>query len=111
MSHLDAAKAQARSRTRPDAPASGERDGAPGARRAVPPATQPPPTAPPPPARTDARESTAHEQNDRVDLGRIAWLTTVIGCLVAVVVLALNGYTGYAAVTFAVAVSAAINLT
>ncbi len=43
-------------------------------------------------------------------LGRIAWLITVLACLVAVLVLLLNGYYGYAGVTFAVAVSAAINL-
>jgi hypothetical protein len=46
-----------------------------------------------------------------VDLGRIAWLATVLVCLVAVVVLLVQGYIGYAAVTFAVAVSAALNLT
>ncbi len=45
-----------------------------------------------------------------VTLGRIAWLMTVLACLVAVLVLLLNGYYGYAGVTFAVAVSAAINL-
>jgi hypothetical protein len=45
-----------------------------------------------------------------VDLGRIAWLATVLACLVAVFILLLNGYYGYAGVTFAVAVSAAINL-
>ncbi|MFZ0091560.1 MAG: hypothetical protein WAL63_18785 [Solirubrobacteraceae bacterium] len=43
-------------------------------------------------------------------LGRIAWLSTVLACLVAVFVLVLEGYYGYAGVTFAVAVSAAINL-
>lgn len=45
-----------------------------------------------------------------VNLGRIAWLMTVCACLVAVLVLVLNGYYGYAGVTLAVAVSAAINL-
>jgi hypothetical protein len=50
-------------------------------------------------------------QNEPVNLARVAWLLTVIGCLVAVVILALDGYLGYAAVTLAVAVSAAINLT
>lgn len=43
-------------------------------------------------------------------LGRIAWLITVLACLVAVLVLVLDGYYGYAGVTLAVAVSAAINL-
>jgi hypothetical protein len=50
-------------------------------------------------------------QNVRVDLGRIAWVATVLACLVAVVILLLQGYYGYAIVTAAVAVSAAINLT
>jgi hypothetical protein len=45
-----------------------------------------------------------------VTLGRIAWLMTVLACLVAVVILVLEGYYGYAGVTFAVALSAAINL-
>jgi hypothetical protein len=46
-----------------------------------------------------------------VDLARFAWLSAVLVLLVAVLVLALQGYLGYAAVTFAVAVSAAVNLT
>jgi hypothetical protein len=46
-----------------------------------------------------------------VDLGRLAWLATVGVCLIAVAILAVQGYVGYASVTFAVAVSAAINLT
>ena len=45
-----------------------------------------------------------------MDLGRIAWLVTVLACLVAVLILLLEGYYGYAGVTLAVAVSAAINL-
>jgi hypothetical protein len=45
-----------------------------------------------------------------VDLGRLAWLVTVGACLVTVLILVLEGYWGYAGVTFAVAVSAAINL-
>jgi hypothetical protein len=46
-----------------------------------------------------------------VDLARIGWLATVFACVIAVVILVLQGYYGYAGVTFAVAVSAAINLT
>jgi hypothetical protein len=46
-----------------------------------------------------------------VDLARFAWLAAVLVLLVAVLVLALQGYLGYAAVTFAVAVSAGVNLT
>lgn len=45
-----------------------------------------------------------------MDLARIAWTATVLACLVAVLILLLEGYYGYAGVTFAVAVSAAINL-
>jgi hypothetical protein len=45
-----------------------------------------------------------------VDVGRIAWLVTVLTCLIVVAILVVQGYFGYAAVTFAVAASAAINL-
>lgn len=45
-----------------------------------------------------------------VDLARIAWICTVLACLVTVAILLLDGYYGYAEVTFAVAVSAGINL-
>ena len=45
-----------------------------------------------------------------MDLARFGWLATVLACLIAVVILGLQGYYGYAGVTFAVAVSAAINL-
>ena len=43
-------------------------------------------------------------------LSRIAWLITVLACLVTGVLLLVAGYVGYAAVSVAVAVSAAINL-
>ena len=49
-------------------------------------------------------------KNKLVDLGRIGWLATVLACLIALLILVLQGYYGYAGVTFAVAVSAAINL-
>jgi hypothetical protein len=45
-----------------------------------------------------------------MDLGRIAWSCTVLACLVTVAILLVDGYYGYAEVTFAVAVSAGINL-
>jgi hypothetical protein len=45
-----------------------------------------------------------------VRLGRIAWIITSLACLVAAVVVLIGGYRGYAAVAFAVAVSAGINL-
>ena len=51
----------------------------------------------------DVEEGTAN-------LGRLAWLVTVVACLVAVLILILDGYYGYAGVTLAVAISAAINL-
>jgi hypothetical protein len=45
-----------------------------------------------------------------MDLARIAWLFTVFALMIAVVILALDSYYGYAGVTLAVALSAAINL-
>lgn len=45
-----------------------------------------------------------------MDLARFAWLATVLVCLVAVLILGLEGYFGYAGVTLAVAISAGINL-
>ena len=47
---------------------------------------------------------------ETVDLARFAWLATVFVCLIAVTVLLLDGYYGYAGVTLAVAIAAAINL-
>jgi hypothetical protein len=45
-----------------------------------------------------------------MNLARISWLFTVVSLLIAVVILALDKYYGYAGVTLAVAASAAINL-
>jgi hypothetical protein len=45
-----------------------------------------------------------------VDLARLAWIVTVGVLLVTVLVLVLQGYFGYAGVTLAVALAAAINL-
>jgi hypothetical protein len=45
-----------------------------------------------------------------VDLARFAWLATVGVLLVTVLILAVQGYYGYAGVTLAVAIAAAINL-
>lgn len=50
-------------------------------------------------------------QNRPVDLARVGWIVTVLGCLLAVLILLVQGYYGYALVTFAVAASAAFNLT
>jgi hypothetical protein len=43
-------------------------------------------------------------------LPRLAWLLTVLLCVVASLILLLSGYYGYAGVVFAVAIAAAINL-
>jgi hypothetical protein len=43
-------------------------------------------------------------------LARAAWLSVVVACMIGVLILVLQGYLGYAAVAFAVAASAAINL-
>jgi hypothetical protein len=64
------------------------------------------------PTGADAGPAGARGRDDGdLDLGRIAWVLTVLGCLVAVVILVLEGYFGYAGVTFAVGAAAAINLT
>jgi len=49
-------------------------------------------------------------ENAVVNLARLAWLGTVGALLIAVLILLLEGYYGYAGVTFAVAVAAFINL-
>ncbi len=46
-----------------------------------------------------------------VTLEQGSWLTVVVICLIAVVLLALGGYTGYSIVVAAVGMAAAINLT
>jgi hypothetical protein len=45
-----------------------------------------------------------------VSLQRASWLTVVIVCVIAALVLALNGYVGYPIVVGAVGISAAVNL-
>jgi hypothetical protein len=45
-----------------------------------------------------------------VSLSRIAWLVTVLVCVVATLILLVSGYQGYGAVVFAVGACAAINL-
>jgi len=52
----------------------------------------------------------AMREDGGVGLDRIAWIVTVVICLVAAVLLLLSGYQGYAAVLVAIAVSAGINL-
>jgi hypothetical protein len=46
-----------------------------------------------------------------VSIARIAWLVTVLACLIACLALLVSGYQGYAAVVLVVGASAAINLT
>jgi len=45
-----------------------------------------------------------------VTLAKAGWLSTVIGCVIAVAILLAVGYYGYAATVGCVAASAAINL-
>jgi hypothetical protein len=45
-----------------------------------------------------------------VPLSRISWLVTVAICVVAALLLVLNGYYGYSGVLLAVGASAAVNL-
>jgi hypothetical protein len=45
-----------------------------------------------------------------VPLSRIAWLVTLVACVVAAALLLVGGYQGYAALAVAVGASAAINL-
>jgi len=66
------------------------------------------------------RETVAAKLTPRADRGirnnhvmainRIAWLVTVLVALLTAVLLLLSGYTGYAGLGVAVAISAAINL-
>jgi hypothetical protein len=43
-------------------------------------------------------------------LARISWIVTVGICLISALILLISGYDGYAGVTLAVAIAAAINL-
>ena len=45
-----------------------------------------------------------------MSLARASWLTVVVICAIAVVLLALGGYTGYSIVVGAVGLAAAVNL-
>jgi hypothetical protein len=45
-----------------------------------------------------------------VPLSRIAWMITVAICLIAALLVLLNGYSGYAGVLLAVGIAAAVNL-
>jgi hypothetical protein len=60
--------------------------------------------------RVRARSGVISSRIRDVSLQKVAWLVTVIACLITVVVLIAVGYYGYAATTFCVALAAAINL-
>jgi hypothetical protein len=45
-----------------------------------------------------------------VPLSRIAWLATVLACLITAVLLFVSGYTGYGVIAIAIGASGAINL-
>jgi hypothetical protein len=45
-----------------------------------------------------------------VPLSRISWLVTVATCLIAALLLLLNGYYGYSGVLLAVGAAAAVNV-
>jgi hypothetical protein len=49
-------------------------------------------------------------QNEGVPLSRISWLVTVAICLLAALLLLINGYFGYSGVLLAVAAAAAVNI-
>ena len=45
-----------------------------------------------------------------MNLARASWMTVVGACLIAALLFAINGYTGYTATVIAVALAAAVNL-
>ena len=46
-----------------------------------------------------------------MDLARASWITLVVVCVIAAVLLATQGYTGYAITVMAVGLAGAVNLT
>lgn len=46
-----------------------------------------------------------------MDLARTSWITLVVVCLIAALLLAIDGYTGYAVTVIAVGLAGAVNLT
>jgi len=46
-----------------------------------------------------------------VNIARASWITVLAACLIAALLLALNGYTGYAITIATVGLAAAVNLT
>lgn len=45
-----------------------------------------------------------------VDVPRASWITVVLACLIAALLFAVNGYTGYAITVATVGLAAAVNL-
>lgn len=45
-----------------------------------------------------------------MNVARASWIAVVAGCLIAALLLALNGYTGYTLTVLAVGLAAAVNL-
>jgi hypothetical protein len=60
--------------------------------------------------RADTTQRRPARQNTPVSLQRVAWLLTVVVCLIIAGVLLLEHYRGYPAVALALAIAAAINL-
>jgi hypothetical protein len=60
--------------------------------------------------RARGRGISHRRQNTGVPISRISWLVTVGVCLVAALLLLLNGYFGYSGVLLAVGAAAAVNL-
>ena len=46
-----------------------------------------------------------------MDLARTSWITLVVVCLIAALLLLIDGYTGYAVTVIAVGLAGAVNLT
>ena len=46
-----------------------------------------------------------------MNASKVPWIATVVVCVIAAIVLALNGYTGYSVTVGAVGLAAAVNLT
>ena len=46
-----------------------------------------------------------------MDIARASWITTVVACLIAALLFAINGYTGYTITVITVGLAAAVNLT
>jgi len=53
---------------------------------------------------------TPHGQNIGAPLSRITWLVTVAICVLAALLLLVNGYVGYSGVLLAVGAAAAVNV-